>query len=55
MAFVCWNRYLDLSEAIEDGKTNTEDVDGHDFEGTDVPQNVDLPKDNLDVSLFYIN
>lgn len=22
MAFVCWNRYLDLSEAIEEGDTS---------------------------------
>lgn len=35
MAFVFLNRYLDLSEAIEEG--NLDGIDNTDFSGTDVP------------------
>lgn len=48
MAFVCWNRYLDLSEAIEDGAPSSS-VDNADFENTDVPWDVELPGENLPV------
>ena len=34
MAFVCWNRFLDLCEAIEEGTHLMENVD---FQNTDVP------------------
>ncbi|KAJ3395502.1 hypothetical protein HDU92_005616 [Lobulomyces angularis] len=45
MAFVCWNRYLDMSEAIEEGDSSL--LENADFEKTDVPYDVDLPPNNL--------
>ncbi|KAJ3273642.1 hypothetical protein HDV01_004251 [Terramyces sp. JEL0728] len=41
MAFVCWNRYLDLSEAIEEGDLSM--IENTDFINTDVPFDVELP------------
>lgn len=40
MAFVFWNHFLDLVEAIEEGELN---VDHSDFAGTDIPYEVPLP------------
>lgn len=40
MAFIFWNHFLDLVEAIEDGKT---DVDHSSLESTDIPSAVPLP------------
>ncbi|KAJ3290304.1 hypothetical protein HK104_006864 [Borealophlyctis nickersoniae] len=45
MAFVCWNRYLDVSEAIEEGDASM--LENADFEGSDVPFDVDLPAENM--------
>jgi len=42
MAFVFLNRYLDLSEAIEDGDLSG--LDNLDFVGTDVPFEIPLPE-----------
>ncbi|XP_076806393.1 intraflagellar transport protein 172 homolog [Clavelina lepadiformis] len=42
MAFVFWNRYLDLSEAIEEGTLDM--IDNSDFQNTDVPYEVPLPE-----------
>jgi intraflagellar transport protein 172 len=50
MAFVCFNRYLDIADAIEDGVGMLSD--NADFAGTDVPFRVKLPKKNLPVSLL---
>ncbi|KAI8902928.1 hypothetical protein BC833DRAFT_571194 [Globomyces pollinis-pini] len=41
MAFVCWNRFLDLSEAIEEGDLSM--IENADFHNTDVPFAVKLP------------
>ncbi|KAJ3038900.1 hypothetical protein HDV00_012822 [Rhizophlyctis rosea] len=45
MAFVCWNRFLDLCEVIEEGggPGAMEAMDNSDFEGSDVPFDVDVP------------
>lgn len=40
MAFVFWNHFLDLVDAIEEGEYN---VDHSDFVGTDIPFEVPLP------------
>jgi hypothetical protein len=40
MAFVFWNHFLDLVEAMEEGEYN---VDHSDFVGTDIPFEVPLP------------
>ena len=47
MAFVCWNRFLDLSEAIEeqDSSILMENVD---FQNTDVPFEIILTNHNVD-------
>jgi intraflagellar transport protein 172 len=42
MAFVFLNRYLDLSEGIEE--QNLDDLDNTDFEGTDIPMEVNVPE-----------
>ncbi|RWS06825.1 Wimple/ift172-like protein [Dinothrombium tinctorium] len=42
LAFVFWNHFLDIADAIEEGDTN---VDHSDFEGTDVPSEVPLPNE----------
>jgi intraflagellar transport protein 172 len=42
MAFVCWNRLLDLTEAIEEGDLSM--LENADFEGTDVPFDIPLPE-----------
>lgn len=40
-AFVFWNHFLDLTEAIEESDMN---VDHADFDGTDIPAEVPLPQ-----------
>uniref|UniRef100_T1KB24 Uncharacterized protein n=2 Tax=Tetranychus urticae TaxID=32264 RepID=T1KB24_TETUR len=40
MAFIFWNHFLDLIDAIEEGDVN---VDHSDFEATDIPSEVPLP------------
>lgn len=47
MAFVCWNRFLDMSEAIEEG--NLSMLENADFADTDVPFDIELPRENLPV------
>ena len=42
MAFVCFNRFLDISDSIEDGQTTV--LENSDFEGSDLPSGVKLPK-----------
>lgn len=42
MAFVCWNRFLDICEAIEERDPTM--LESTDFENTDVPVDVDLPR-----------
>jgi len=42
MAFVFFNRYLDLSEGIDDGELGH--LDNTEFAGTDVPFDVELPE-----------
>ncbi|KAJ3074648.1 hypothetical protein HDU98_010644 [Podochytrium sp. JEL0797] len=44
MAFVCWNRYLDISDAIEEGDASL--LENADFVNTDVPFDVELPSEN---------
>jgi intraflagellar transport protein 172 len=46
MAFVCWNRFLDITEAVEE-KVGL--VENSDFIHTDVPFDAPLPKKNLPV------
>ncbi|KAI8928779.1 hypothetical protein BC831DRAFT_447367 [Entophlyctis helioformis] len=48
MAFVCWNRFLDLSEAIEEG--NLSMLENTDFVNTDVPFDVPLPAEPAEES-----
>ena len=50
MAFVCWNRFLDLVDAIEDGSLGM--IENSDFANTDVPFDVELPKANISVSIL---
>lgn len=47
MAFVCWNRFLDLTEAVEDGLKNASSVENSDFANTDVPFDIALPAENF--------
>ncbi|KAJ3205663.1 hypothetical protein HDU82_005043 [Entophlyctis luteolus] len=47
MAFVCWNRYLDISDAIEEGDASL--LENSDFVNTDVPFDVELPTENSNV------
>ncbi|XP_029847708.3 intraflagellar transport protein 172 homolog [Ixodes scapularis] len=42
MAFVFWNHYLDICEAIEEGSLDT--LDHSDFENTDIPSEIPLPE-----------
>nr|CAB3255301.1 intraflagellar transport protein 172 homolog [Phallusia mammillata] len=42
MAFVFWNRFLDMSEAIEEGSLDM--IDNTDFQETDIPFEVPLPE-----------
>ncbi|EGF80053.1 hypothetical protein BATDEDRAFT_11418, partial [Batrachochytrium dendrobatidis JAM81] len=46
MAFVFWNRFLDLSEAIEEG--NVSAMENTDFFNTDVPFDIQLPTKMVD-------
>ncbi|XP_058274743.1 intraflagellar transport protein 172 homolog [Hemibagrus wyckioides] len=41
MAFIFFNRFLDLADSIEEGKPNT--LDHTDFQDTDIPSEVPLP------------
>lgn len=41
MAFVFYNRYLDLAEAIED--PNSAQIDNTEFDSTDIPSPYDIP------------
>lgn len=41
MAFVFFNRYLDLAEAIED--PNSANIDNAEFDATDIPSPYDIP------------
>ena len=50
VAFVCFNRYLDIADAIEDGVNML--PDNAEFEGTEVPFRVKLPKKNLPVGIY---
>jgi len=43
MAFVFLNRYLDLSEAIEDSEPTSAGLDNSDFKGTEIPYDFPLP------------
>lgn len=52
MAFVCWNRFLDLADAIEDGTMGM--MENSDFANTDVPFDVKLPRENMPVLLLLI-
>ncbi|TPX67270.1 hypothetical protein SpCBS45565_g03981 [Spizellomyces sp. 'palustris'] len=45
MAFVCWNRFLDISEAIEEGDASM--LENADFQNTDVPFDIELPLENM--------
>jgi len=45
MAFVFLNRYLDLSEAIEDGERTSGGLDNSDFQGTEIPYDYPLPSE----------
>jgi intraflagellar transport protein 172 len=45
MAFVCWNRFLDICEAIEENDPSL--LDSTDFENTDIPLTVPLPSTTL--------
>jgi len=47
MAFVFFNRYLDLSEAIDDGETSSRHLDHSDLRGSDVPQDFPLPSEQF--------
>jgi len=48
MAFVAWNRFLDITEAIDEGNTYLNE--NTDFQNTDVPFDVKLPTENMPVS-----
>ncbi|KAJ3125766.1 hypothetical protein HK098_008226 [Nowakowskiella sp. JEL0407] len=45
MAFVCFNRFLDISEAIEEGDASI--LENSDFVNTDVPYDIQLPSENI--------
>ncbi|VDP85645.1 unnamed protein product [Echinostoma caproni] len=45
MAFVFLNHYLDLVEAIENPDSSADNLDGSDFQGTDIPMEVPLPEE----------
>jgi intraflagellar transport protein 172 len=48
MAFVCWNRFLDLTEAIDENDASGL-MENIDFQNTDVPFNINLSAQNVDV------
>jgi intraflagellar transport protein 172 len=50
MAFICWNRFLDLCEVIEDGDPTS--LENTDFANTDVPFNALLSKSLVEVNLL---
>jgi len=53
MAFVTWNRFLDITEAIDEGSTYLNE--NTDFQHTDVPFDVKLPSENMPVNInIYI-
>ncbi|KAI8903741.1 hypothetical protein EDD86DRAFT_195465 [Gorgonomyces haynaldii] len=47
MAFVCWNRFLDLCEAMEEGDTSM--LENIDFQDTDVPFDLMLSNQPVDL------
>ena len=47
MAFVCWNRYLDIAEAVDEGTSLLENAD---FENSDVPYDILMPFENMQVN-----
>ena len=51
MAFVCWNRFLDLADAIEGGSLGM--IENSDFAGTDVPFDIKLPNENMPVIYYF--
>jgi intraflagellar transport protein 172 len=54
MAFVCWNRFLDLADAIEDGDSLAM-IENSDFANTDVPFDVKLPRETISVVFNYLS
>ncbi|KAI9351150.1 hypothetical protein DFJ73DRAFT_789886 [Zopfochytrium polystomum] len=46
MAFVCWNRFLDISDAIEEGG-DASMIENTDFAKSDIPFDVELPHENM--------
>lgn len=50
MAFVCWNRFLDLSEAIDEGDTGA--IDNGDFLNTDIPFDSCISRHYVEVFVF---
>jgi intraflagellar transport protein 172 len=52
MAFVCWNRFLDITDAIDEGESSL--LENADFADTDVPFDVELPSENMPVNFFFI-
>ena len=49
MAFVCWNRFLDLIEVIEENDKSLL-LENLDFQNTDVPLDVELTANTIEVS-----
>ncbi|KAI8999812.1 hypothetical protein BC832DRAFT_563653 [Gaertneriomyces semiglobifer] len=45
MAFLCWNRFLDISDAIDEGEATLQD--SRDFADTDIPSEVELPLQSI--------
>ena len=48
MAFVCWNRFLDITEAIEENDKSVL-IDNIDFQDTDLPSDIALSINNVEV------
>ncbi|KAI8804484.1 hypothetical protein BJ742DRAFT_824622 [Cladochytrium replicatum] len=48
MAFVCWNRFLDITDAIEEGESAL--LENADFANTDVPYDVELHASDFDMN-----
>ena len=52
MAFVAWNRFLDITEAIDEGSTYLNE--NTDFQNTDIPFDVKLPTENMPVNNNFL-
>jgi len=52
MAFVTWNRFLDITEAIDEGSTYLNE--NTDFQNTDIPFDVKLPTENMPVNNNFL-